>query len=197
MTIRAIERRQRGVKLNVAEVVEILTYLATEAARDGQPYYGIVTACMNQFEQYEILPSAINMLRNEPLEVTLMTPVGLVTVYLRNYISGISTGQPDSLMTGVLMEAAESKDAQNNPVALAIMVDQCGDPVINDSLRKLASKSFPGPHPWSIDGQTGRFSNSSPNIPIQNIAKSFTVSMISTLIAELYYQWNPEKRRRC
>ena len=39
MTIRAIDRRERGVKLNVAEVVDNLTYLATEAARDVETYF--------------------------------------------------------------------------------------------------------------------------------------------------------------
>lgn len=86
MATRAHERLARGLKLNVAEVIEFVMHEAVEAARDGRDYDAIVASARGSLEKNQVRETSYFALKNEPLEVTVMTEAGLVSVVLRDYI---------------------------------------------------------------------------------------------------------------
>lgn len=86
MTTRAHERLARSVKLNTAEAIEFVSYIATERARDNMSYDAIVAESRAALSKKQLIETSYFALKDEPLEVTVMTEAGLVTVVLRDYI---------------------------------------------------------------------------------------------------------------
>lgn len=86
MATRAHERLARGLKLNAAEAIEIILYTAIERARDGASYDEIVAASKAVLSKSQLRETSYFALKDEPLEATVMTETGLVSVVLRDYI---------------------------------------------------------------------------------------------------------------
>ena len=76
----ALERMERGLKLNLPEATALLTSFLLEGARDGETVTDLMEAGRNVLSRHDVMPGVPEMIETIQVEATFPDGTKLVTV---------------------------------------------------------------------------------------------------------------------
>ncbi len=117
----AVERKDRGLKLNYPEAVSIISSFILEGARDGKSVSDLMVSATQVLNEYDVMPGIASMMDMVQTEATFNDGTKLVTVH-----NPIVTSKEEIVPGEYLVDDGDI-ELNANKKAITIEVENIGD----------------------------------------------------------------------
>ncbi len=117
----AIERKDRGLKLNYPEAVSIISSFILEGARDGKSVSDLMVSATQVLSEYDVMPGIASMMEMVQTEATFNDGTKLVTVH-----NPIVTSKKEIVPGEYLVDEGDI-ELNSNKESITIEVENIGD----------------------------------------------------------------------
>jgi len=117
----ALERKDRGLKLNYPEAVSIISSFILEGARDGKSVSDLMVSATQVLSEYDVMPGIASMMEMVQTEATFNDGTKLVTVH-----NPIITSKKEIVPGEYLVDEGDI-ELNSNKESITIEVENIGD----------------------------------------------------------------------
>ncbi len=117
----AVERKDRGLKLNYPEAVSIISSFILEGARDGKSVSDLMVSATQVLSEYDVMPGIASMMEMVQTEATFNDGTKLVTVH-----NPIVTSKKEIVPGEYLVDEGDI-ELNSNKESITIEVENIGD----------------------------------------------------------------------